>query len=80
MQMYPNLKAELARKNLNMVHLAEFLNVRYATVNSKVNGKYQFTLKEALAIREKFFPDLQIEYLFEPDADKGDDHHAATKC
>lgn len=63
--MYRNLKAEMARSGITMVDIAEYLNVRYATVNDKVNGKYRFYYDEAYAIKKKFFDDMQMEYLFE---------------
>ncbi|MBO1909720.1 helix-turn-helix transcriptional regulator [Sporosarcina sp. 6E9] len=63
--MYRNLKAEMARSGITMVDVAEFLDVRYATVNDKVNGKFRFYYDEAYAIKKNFFNDLSMEYLFE---------------
>lgn len=34
----------------------------------KINGKYAFTLNEAFAIRDAYFPGMEIEYLFAADA------------
>lgn len=63
--MHKNLRAEMARKGITMVDISNFLNVRYATVNDKVNGKYRFYYDEALKIKRHFFPECNIEYLFE---------------
>ncbi|MEK3729658.1 MULTISPECIES: helix-turn-helix transcriptional regulator [unclassified Lysinibacillus] len=63
--MYKNLRAEMAREGITMVDISEFLNVRYATVNDKVNGKYRFYYDEALMIKKHFFPQCSLEYLFE---------------
>ncbi|MCM3527879.1 XRE family transcriptional regulator [Cytobacillus oceanisediminis] len=65
--MYRNLKAEMAREGLTMVDLANYLQLRYATVNEKMNGKYRFYYDEALQIKKRFFPNLSLEYLFEKD-------------
>lgn len=63
--MYKNLEAEMVRKGITRKDLAELLDVRYATVVDKLKGKFSFSLDEAFKIRNKYFPDLSIEYLFE---------------
>lgn len=62
--MYNNLEAEMVRFGVTRKDIAKLLQVRYATVIDKLKGRYSFTLDEAFAIRDKFFPHLQIEYLF----------------
>lgn len=63
--MYKNLEAEMVRKGISKKDLSESLNVRYATILDKMNGNSRFFYDEALKIKEIFFPDLTIEYLFE---------------
>ncbi len=65
--MYRNLEAEMARNKVTRRNLADTLGVRYATVIEKLNGKYPFKLDEAFAIKQNFFPNLSMEYLFESD-------------
>lgn len=65
--MYRNLEAEMAREGITRKDLAETLGVRYATIIDKMKGRYSFTLDEAFIIRNKFFPHLSFEYLFERD-------------
>jgi hypothetical protein len=65
--MYRNLKAEMAREGISMVDISKFLDVRYATVNDKVNGKFRFYYDEAIKIKTHFFPTCNLEYLFETD-------------
>ncbi len=65
-----NLKAEMARENIRVADIAEFLNCRKATVSDKINGHYKFSFDDALRIKRKFFPDLDIEYLFINDNEK----------
>jgi plasmid maintenance system antidote protein VapI len=70
--MHRNLRAEMARKGITMVDIANFLNLRYATVNDKVNGKYRFYYDEALKIKQRFFPNQSLEYLFEKDNEQSE--------
>lgn len=69
--MYSNLRAEMARKGIKVKDLAELLGVRRTTVSDKINGKYRFYYDEAKKIKETFFPDLDLEYLFDSDDTKG---------
>ncbi|OAT74863.1 DNA-binding protein [Parageobacillus thermoglucosidasius] len=57
----------MARKGITKKDLARSLNLRYPTVVDKTNGKSRFYLDEAIKIKETFFPDLDLEYLFESD-------------
>jgi DNA-binding XRE family transcriptional regulator len=68
--MYRNLEAEMIREGVTRKDLAEALGVRYATVIDKLKGRYSFTLDEAFIIRNKFFPHLSFEYLFERNENK----------
>lgn len=63
--MLRNLKAEMARAEVKGKDIAEFLNVRDATVYDKLNGHYAFSFNEALAIKKRFFPEHDLEYLFD---------------
>ncbi|MDR7870346.1 MAG: helix-turn-helix transcriptional regulator [Tissierellaceae bacterium] len=63
--MFPNLRAEMARKNIKAANLAEVLNISYDSVSNKMNGKTDFTRAEIFKIRDNCFPDLMLEYLFE---------------
>ena len=64
MSKYRNLEAEMKRSNIKRKDIAEKLNVRYATVTDKVNGKSKFSFDEALFIKNNYFPSLSLEYLF----------------
>lgn len=63
--MFPNLRAEMARKNINGKHLAGILKISYESVGNKINGKTEFTRLEMFKIKHEYFPDLSIDYLFE---------------
>ena len=60
-----NLRAEMARSNVKPKDIASLLKVRVATVYDKLNGHYSFSFNEALAIKRHFFPEYDLEYLFE---------------
>lgn len=64
--MYKNLEAEMARLGITRGNLAEILNVRYATIIEKMNGKSRFYYDEAMKIKNTLFPELSLEYLFDP--------------
>lgn len=60
-----NLKAEMARKNISVEEIASTLKLHRNTVSLKINGKTQFTIEETFLIKEKFFPDCDLKFLFE---------------
>lgn len=60
-----NLRAEMARSGITNFQLAEELGVRAATVSDKINGRSRFFCDEAIRIKRRFFPSLEIDYLFE---------------
>jgi hypothetical protein len=61
--MYLNLEAEMKRYGVSRSDLAKCLNVRYGTILRHFS-KGKFLFEEALIIRNRFFPQLEIEYLF----------------
>lgn len=60
---YNNLEAELKRKSITREILAKELNCSLCTVSQKMTGKYDFTLSEALKIKNLL--KCSIEYLFD---------------
>lgn len=63
--MYRNLKAEKARNNVTNEKIATCLGVRKATISDKLNGRSRFFFDECLKIKQEFFPELPLEYLFD---------------
>ncbi len=63
--MYKNLKAEMARNSVRGKDIAKALGTRQATISSRLTGKTEFSYKEAKRIKDTFFPDVELEYLFE---------------
>ena len=62
--MYENLRAEIARKNKTLVDLSNATGIRYQTLSEKMRGNSQFTVKEAVAIKEALGVDMPIDELF----------------
>ena len=53
------------REKVSLVDLADLLEVRYQTVADKRNGVSDFKFGEALLIKNEYFAEYDIEYLFE---------------
>lgn len=62
--MYRNLEAEMTRQSVTKKDIADCLGVGYGTILVKFQGKYRFYFDEAMKIKENFFPDCSLEYLF----------------
>lgn len=62
--MFPNLRAEMARKNIKPANISAALNITYDSAINKLNGKTDFTRAEIFKIRDAFFPNLTLDYLF----------------
>lgn len=67
MAMYPNLAAEMARRNVRSDDIAKSINVCNRTARNKLAGRVPFTWPEAKTIRNQFFPDIAMDVLFETD-------------
>lgn len=63
--MYPNLRAEMVRKNITVEQLAEFLGIDISTLSRKLNGKSGFTFRETLMIKDFLQTEMPVEVLFE---------------
>lgn len=63
--MYPNLEAELKRKNIKRQKIGEILNLSQSTISQKLTGQYDIKLKEAKEIKEFLKVDIPLEILFE---------------
>lgn len=69
--MFMNLKAEMARTGVTQVDVAARLEMSQGNLNKKINGTTPMTIKEAMAIKALFFPDMTLDYLFESDLERG---------
>ena len=66
--MYPEIRAEMARKKLSLDTIANGLECTVSTASLKLNGKAPITLKEAVKIKSIIGSELPIEELFKTEA------------
>ena len=62
---YPNLRAEMARRNISIQCIAKAIETGRDTAGAKLSGKRRLFFEEAIAIMDTFFPDEDIRHLFE---------------
>lgn len=63
--MYPNLRAEMARKKVTLKMIAKELNITQATMCAKLATEDRLKVHEMKTIQEKFFPECEFSYLIE---------------
>lgn len=64
-ELVQNLEIEMTRNKITKKELAEVIGMPTRTFFDKLSGKSKFTTEEAFKIRDAFFPDLTLDYLFE---------------
>lgn len=62
--MLATLKKALKERNITLKKLAKDINIPYSTLNDKIAGRTEFSLKEAKTIHEKYFSDFSMYDLF----------------
>ncbi len=62
--MFPNLRAEMARKNITIKEIAEFLGKTDSWLDNRISGKASLPIVDGVRLRNKFFPEIDIEVLF----------------
>lgn len=65
--MFPNLRAEIARRNLSVAGLARLIGMKQTTMSDKYHGRSNFSLDDAIKIKEALGLDMSIEELFQKD-------------
>ena len=63
--MYPNLRAEITRRNLTFAEVADAIGLSVTHFSLKMNGRYGFTLAEAFAIKKFLKTKLSLDVLFQ---------------
>lgn len=59
-----NLEAEMKRNNISRMDIAKAIGVSYSTIHSRFNGNSDWLYSECIEIRNRFFPDMELGYLF----------------
>jgi len=62
--MYPNLNAEMARKEISVKTLSEITRINERVLRNKLSGVTDWKWNEVLKIK-KVFDDVDIYFLFE---------------
>lgn len=65
-----NFDAEMTRYGIRNADLCELLGYTEKTIQNKRKNVSCFSVGEAMKIRDTFFPELRIEYLFAPDKEE----------
>lgn len=62
---YPVLEGEIAKRGMKKNAIASSLGICRKSLNNKLSGRQPFTWPEVNLIKERFFPDMTLEALFE---------------
>lgn len=66
-----NLKAEMARFGVSVGDISRAIKKSDRAVRDKINEEYDFTFPESKTIRDTYFPELSLEYLFASSTEEG---------
>ena len=66
--MFPNLRAEMARRGLTVEDLAGLSGIKYSTLSQKLNGSRPLSFAETLKIKEALDVTIPLEVLFDEKA------------
>lgn len=61
---YPALISEMSKRGIKKKELAEATTLSYRAIANRLSGKNDFSLRDAQAIKDRFFLDMQLESLF----------------
>lgn len=64
MKTLPNLKAEMARENINNINLEQLLKKSKKAIVNRLNCTSEFNRNEMFLIQEAYFPKCSLDYLF----------------
>lgn len=64
---YINLKEKMASRNVKIEDIASLLEIHRNSVSNKINGPSSFSIDESIKVRNAFFPDMDLDYLFKTD-------------
>lgn len=68
--MLNNLRAELARKGLEVSAITDVVGKTDRSNRDKIRGISTFSITDAIKIRDNLFPGMSLEYLFARDEEK----------
>lgn len=65
-----NLRGEMVKEGIKQYEVADFLGMTASNFNRKLAESVPFTRDEMFAIRDKYFPGVTVDHLFQSDGDK----------
>lgn len=60
-----NLEAEMKRNKISRSDIANLLGLSYRTIHSRFNGESEWGYAECVKVRDAYFPNMTLDYLFE---------------
>ena len=67
-----NLEAEMKRKKISRSDIASLLGLSNRTIHSRFNGESEWGYSECVKVRDTYFPDKTLDYLFATEEDPAD--------
>lgn len=64
-----NLEAEMKRSKISRSDIARTLGLSYRTIHSRFNGESEWSYSECVKVRDTYFPDMELSYLFQTESD-----------
>lgn len=58
------LIGEMAKQKITKRDLSDLLGIHWNSITNKISGESDFSVTEAIKIRDKYFPEWEIENLF----------------
>lgn len=65
--MLANLRTEMYKRKVTIESVADYLGIHRNSVSNKLEGTTEFSIEEAFKLRDKFFNDVGMDYLFKSD-------------
>lgn len=62
---FPNVRAEMSRKDMTMLNLSEVTGIPYSTLIPQLNGQRALPLKNAKKIKDAIDVNMSLDVLFE---------------
>ncbi len=62
--MFKNLQKEMKEQHISNRDIARAIGKDERSISNKLSGRTDFTRIEMFAIRDTFFPEMTLEYLF----------------
>ena len=54
----------MKRNKISRMDIANYIGCSYRTINSRFCGESQWGFDECVMIRDEFFPEMSLDYLF----------------